>query len=83
MANNVIIDSPQKCIFLTDKYRRIVTTTPFVGSPDLQLPVLLIDEITLPPYSEKCIDVKVPLYTNNIDEALFEPAPNLYSKQLQ
>jgi hypothetical protein len=82
MANNVIIDSPQRCIFLTDKHHRIVTTTPFVESPDFQLPVLLIDEITLPPYSEECIDVKVPLYANNINEALFEPAPNLYPKQL-
>ena len=57
-SNNVIIDSPQRHIFLTDQYRRMVATAPFITPPDFQSPVLLIDEITLPPYSEKCINVK-------------------------
>jgi hypothetical protein len=80
--NNVIIDSPQQHIFLTDQHYRIVATTPFIKPPDLQLPVLLTDEIILPPYSEKYIDVKLTSPTNNITEALFEPAPNLYSKRI-
>ncbi|CAF1972728.1 unnamed protein product [Rotaria magnacalcarata] len=54
--NNVIIDSPQRHIFLTDKYYQIIGATPFTKPPDLHLPILLIDEITLPPYSEKLIN---------------------------
>jgi transposase InsO family protein len=80
--NNVIIHSPQQRIFLTDKHNRIISTTPFITPPDVQLPILLIDEITLPPYSEKYVDVTVPSRMNNITEALFEPASNLYSKQI-
>ncbi|CAF4373791.1 unnamed protein product, partial [Rotaria sordida] len=80
--NNVIIRSPQQRIFLTDKYHRIIATTPFIKPPDVQLPILLMDEITLPPYSERCIDVKVKSRMNGITEALFEPASNLYSKQI-
>ncbi|CAF4459539.1 unnamed protein product, partial [Rotaria magnacalcarata] len=55
--NNVIVDSPQRHIFLTDKYYQIIATTPFIKPPDIHLPILLIDEITLPPYSEKLINV--------------------------
>ncbi|CAF4686011.1 unnamed protein product, partial [Rotaria sp. Silwood1] len=80
--NNVIIHSPQQRIFLTDKYHRIIATTSFIKPPDVQLPILLINEITLPPYSERCIDVKVPSRMNSITEALFEPASNLCSKQI-
>ena len=80
--NNVIIHSPQQRIFLADKYHRIIATTPFIRPPDVQLPILLTDEITLPPYSERCINVKVSSRMNSITEALFEPASNLYSKQI-
>ena len=80
--NNVIIHSPQQRIFLADKYHRIIATTPFIRPPDVQLPILLTDEITLPPYSERCIDVKVSSRMNSITEALFEPASNLYSKRI-
>jgi transposase InsO family protein len=80
--NNVIIHSPQQRIFLTDEQHRIIATTPFIKPPDVQLPILLIDEITLQPYSEKCIEVRVPSRINNMTEALFEPASNLYSKQI-
>ena len=47
--NNVIIHSPQQRIFLADKYHRVIATTPFIRPPDVQLPILLTDEITLPP----------------------------------
>ncbi len=80
--NNVIIHSPQQHILLMDKYHRIVATAPFLKPPNFHLPILLIDEITLPPHSEKCIDVKVLSRMNNMTEALFEPAENLYSKQI-
>ncbi|CAF3957120.1 unnamed protein product [Rotaria sordida] len=80
--SNVIIDSPQRPIFLIDRYHRIVATAPFITPPDFQSPVLLVNEITLPPYSEKCIDVKIPSSMNNIAEALFEPTPNFHSKQM-
>ncbi len=59
-----------------------MATAPFITPPNFQLPILLIDEITLPPHSEKWIDVKVLSRMDNITEALFEPAQNLYSKQI-
>ena len=80
--NNVIINSPQQHILLLDSYHQILATAPFIEPPDLQLPVLLIDEITLPPYSEKLINVKTSSSVKNFTDALFEPAPNLYSKQI-
>ncbi|CAM4974444.1 unnamed protein product [Rotaria socialis] len=80
--NNVIIDSPQRHIFLTDKYYQIIATTPFIKPPDIHLPILLIDEITLPPYSEKLINVKTASPIKNTIDVLFEPAHNLYSKQI-
>lgn len=81
-VHNVIIDSPQQRIFLTNKYHRIVATTPFIKPPNADLPVLLIDEITLPAYSEQYIDVKVTPNVNNDIEGLFEPTARLYSKQI-
>ncbi|CAF5024393.1 unnamed protein product, partial [Rotaria sp. Silwood1] len=81
-TNNVIIDTPQRCIFLTDQKRHILTAAQFVKPSHLQLPVLLADEITLPPHSEKCIDIKVLSSMTNISEALFEPAAYLYLKQI-
>ncbi|CAF4547918.1 unnamed protein product, partial [Rotaria magnacalcarata] len=80
--NNVIIDSPQRHIFLTDKYYQLIATTPFIKPPDIHLPILLIDEITLPPYSEKLINVKTASPIKNTIDVLFEPAHNLYSKQI-
>ncbi|CAF4798664.1 unnamed protein product, partial [Rotaria sp. Silwood2] len=80
--NNVIIDSPRQCIFLINKYYRTVATALFIKPTDLQLPVLLTDELTLPPYSEKLINVKTLSSMNNTTDALFEPAQNLYSKRI-
>ena len=82
MANNVIIDSIQRHIFLADQHHRIRASTPFIAPPNQEIPVLLTEEITLAPYSEQCIDVKLPTLTWQINEALFEPARNLYSKQI-
>ena len=79
--NNVIIDSPQQRIFLLDNYYRILAAAPFIEPSDLQLPVLLMDEITLPSYSEKLINVETSPSIKNLTDALFEPAPNLHSKQ--
>ena len=80
--NNVVINSPQRHIFLLDNYYRILARAPFIEPPDLQLPVLLTDEITLPPYSEKLINVKTSSPVKNLPDALFESAPNLYSKKI-
>ncbi|CAF2220347.1 unnamed protein product, partial [Rotaria magnacalcarata] len=80
--NNVIIDSPQRHIFLTDKYYQIIATTPFIKPPDIHLSILLIDEITLPPYSEKLNNVKTASPIKGTIDVLFEPAHNLYSKQI-
>jgi predicted aspartyl protease len=80
--NNVIINSPQQRILITNKYHRIIVSTPFIEPPDHTLPILLIDEITLPPYSEKCVDVKILSPIKNDTDVLFEPTLNLNSKQI-
>ena len=81
-GNNVIIDTPQRKIIITNEYRRILATAAFFDPPNLQLPVLLTEEITLPPYSERCIDVEIGRSGNKITEGLFEPAVNFHSKQI-
>ena len=81
-GNNVIIDSPQQQILVTNGHRRILATAPFTQSPHYQMPVLLTNEITLPAYSEKCIDITIPSEANIITDALFEPSSNLYPKHI-
>ncbi|CAF4413388.1 unnamed protein product [Rotaria sp. Silwood2] len=80
--NNIIINTPQQHIIIVDEYQQIITSTPFVEPPDLKLHILLIDEITLPPYSEKCIDAKISSPIKNNADVMFEPTPNLHSKQI-
>ena len=80
--NNVIIDTPQRKIILTDQYRRITATAQFVEPPEFQLPVLLAEATTLPPYSERCVTVKIGDNRNKITEGLFEPTDHLQSKQI-
>ena len=78
--NNVIIDSPQQRITLFDNYYRAITSTPFVEPPNFHFPVLLTREISLPPFSESCVEVNIPAFFSNTGEAIFEPAPNLQQK---
>ena len=78
--NNVIIDSPQQRIALLDNYHRTITSTPFVEPPHLHFPVLLTREISLPPFSESCVEVNIPAFFSNTGEAIFEPTPNLQQK---
>ncbi|CAF4874469.1 unnamed protein product [Rotaria socialis] len=80
--NNVIIDSPQQHIFLMNENRKIIVSTPFVKPKQLRLPVLLTEEITLPPKSEKCINIKILSSMNKTSEALFEPTRHLHSKAI-
>jgi hypothetical protein len=42
----------------------------------------LTNEIILPPYSGKCIDITIPFNANIITDALFELGSNLYPKQI-
>lgn len=80
--NRVIIDTPDQRILLTDRNRRIVATASFTRPTNKHFKVLLTEEITLPPFSEKCIDVTIPSNTTGPNDALFEPRSNLYTKQL-
>ncbi|CAF1498515.1 unnamed protein product, partial [Didymodactylos carnosus] len=80
--NSVIIDSPQQRVILVNKYHKVIAYTPFVEPPDIRFPVFLIDQITLPPYSEQCIDVKVPSLFGNVSNVMFESTPHLYSKSI-
>ncbi|CAM2708521.1 unnamed protein product [Rotaria socialis] len=80
--NNVMIDSPQQHIFLMNENRKVIVSTPFVKPKQLRLPVLLTEEITLPPKSEKCINIKILSSMNQTPEALFEPTRHLHSKAI-
>ncbi|CAF1345271.1 unnamed protein product [Didymodactylos carnosus] len=80
--NSVIIDSPQQRIILVNKCHQVIAYTPFVEPPDIRFPVFLIDQITLPPYSEQCIDVAVPSLFGNVNNVMFESTPHLYSKSI-
>ena len=80
--NNVIIDSPQQQILVTDGHCRILATAAFIRPSYRQLPVLLTNEITLPAYSEKCIEITISSDANIITDALFEPNSNLHPKQI-
>ena len=80
--NNVIIDTPQRKIIITDRYRRTIATAEFIEPPEFRLPVLLVEETTLPPYSERCIKVKIGHSGNKITEGVFEPADNFQSKKV-
>ena len=53
--NNVVFNSPQRHIFLLDNYYCILARALFIEPPDLQLPILLTDEITLPRYSKNLL----------------------------
>ncbi|CAF4477499.1 unnamed protein product, partial [Rotaria magnacalcarata] len=81
-ANNVIIDSPHQHIFLMNENRKVIVSTPFIKPKQLRLPVLLTEEITLPPKSEKCINIKILSSMNKTSEALFEPTTHLHSKEI-
>ncbi|CAF1473560.1 unnamed protein product [Adineta steineri] len=81
-ANNIIIDCPQQRIILNDRYNRIAATTTFIEQPDTQLPIFTINDITLPPYSETYVNVKTRSNSNQTTEALFEPIPTFYTKQI-
>nr|ABL86696.1 putative pol protein [Adineta vaga]ABL86699.1 putative pol protein [Adineta vaga] len=81
-ANNIIIDCPKQCIFLSDHYHRIVATASFIEPPDIQLPVFLLNDATLLPYSETCVNVKAQLPDNPTAEVLFEPTPTFSLKQI-
>ena len=81
-GKNVIIDTPQRKIIIIDQYRRTLATAGFIESPEFRLPVLLAEETTLPPYSERSINVKIGGSRNKITEGLFEPTDNLQSKQI-
>ncbi|CAF4492395.1 unnamed protein product [Didymodactylos carnosus] len=80
--NSVIIDSSQQRIILVNKCHQVIAYTPFVEPPDNRFPVFLIDQITLPPYSEQCIDVAVPSLFGNVNNVMFESTPHLYSKSI-
>ncbi|CAF0983293.1 unnamed protein product [Didymodactylos carnosus] len=80
--NNIVIDTPQRRIIIVNKYFRIITSTSFVEPPDLHYPVFLINQVTIPSYSERYIDVQVPSLFGNINNVMFEPIGNLYSKSI-
>ncbi|CAF1338698.1 unnamed protein product [Didymodactylos carnosus] len=80
--NSIIIDSPQQRVILVNKCHKIIAYTPFVKPSDIRFPVFLIDQITLPPYTEQCSDVIVPSLFGNVNNVMFESTFHLYSKSI-
>ncbi|CAF1486799.1 unnamed protein product [Adineta ricciae] len=71
-----------KTVLSTTSYQRTTVTATFVKPPDIQSPVLLANDITLPPYSETQIIIKIHANPNEATETLIEPTPTLYSRQI-
>lgn len=80
--NNVIINTPQRQVLLTDGNYRVVAQTAFLRPPGEHLPVLLTQEITLAPHSEQCVNISIASTSDNTNNALFEPTTQLQPKQI-
>jgi hypothetical protein len=79
--NKVQIDLHHQRISLNDSNGRNITI-PILNFTELQHPVLLLNQITIYPYSEQMIDIKVPSMNNHANRVIFQPTANLKSKAL-
>ncbi|CAF4131799.1 unnamed protein product, partial [Rotaria sordida] len=77
-SNNVYILTPEQRIMIRSRGKEV--STPFATPPLLNYPAILINYITLLPFSEKIVEAKV--QPNNMTDVLFEPNPRLKNKAL-
>ena len=77
-ANGVYILTPEKRIMIRRHNQQV--STPFIRPPPLNYPVTLVNHVTLPPFSEQLVEVK--LQQGNTIDVLFEPNVRLQRKSL-
>ncbi|CAF1055910.1 unnamed protein product [Didymodactylos carnosus] len=77
--NRVIIDGGKKQIIVPRRSGKAITT-PFIEQHEIFYPVLLINQTTIPPFSECMVEASVQM--NNSNYAIFESTENLDKKEL-
>ncbi|CAF1398932.1 unnamed protein product [Didymodactylos carnosus] len=77
--NRVIIDGGKKQIIVLRRSGKAITT-PFIEQHEIFYPVLLINQTTIPPFSECIVEASVQM--NNSNYAIFESTGNLDKKAL-
>ncbi|CAF1099915.1 unnamed protein product, partial [Didymodactylos carnosus] len=77
--NRVIIDGGKKQIIVPRRSGKAITT-PFIEQHEIFYPVLLINQTTMPPFSECIVEASVQM--NNSNYALFASTENLDKKGL-
>ena len=76
--NNVYIMTPEKRIMIKKHGREV--SAPFTNPPLLNHPAILINHITIPPFSEQMIEAK--LQHGNMNTVLFEPNTRLQGQSI-
>lgn len=77
-SNKVYILTPEKRIMIRKQNTQV--STPFTKPPPLHYPVTLNNHITILPFSERTIEMKLP--RRNMVEVMFEPNIRLHRKAL-
>jgi predicted aspartyl protease len=77
-SNDVYILTPERRIMMRQRGKQ--ASAPFIKPPLLNVPVTLINRITIPSFTEKTVEVEV--QPGNMNEVLFEPNPRLRHKAL-
>ena len=77
-SNNVYIMTPEKRIMIKRHGKEV--SVPFVNPPQLNHSAIIINHITIPPFSEQLIEAK--LAHGNTNTVLFEPNARLRRKAL-
>ena len=76
-ANHIHLYGDQQRLTIPDQHGQLISI-PYLEPHRINYPALLLDQITLPPYSQILIDVVAQL--SNGKNLLFEPHGNLHSK---
>ena len=76
-ANHVHLYGDQQRLTIPDKHGQLISL-PYLNPHGIKYPALLLDQITLPPYSQTLIDVVAQLSQGQ--DLIFEPHENLHSK---
>ena len=77
-SNNVYILTPERRIMIKQRGREV--SAPFIKPPTLNVPVTLVNHITIPSFAERIVEAEV--QRGNTMDVLFEPNPRLQQKAL-
>ncbi|CAF3338721.1 unnamed protein product, partial [Rotaria socialis] len=72
-TNHIHLFGDQQQLTIPDQYGQRITIS-YVEPPFINQPALLVNQITLPPYSQTLVDITCRIY--NDKDLIFEPQPN-------